>query len=268
MLRRLLFLSACIALLSGCATQPPLPATDQFLALDTDPRVRYEPGAEAFAAQVSSLLPQSIQQVEAVHARPFAAPVEVFVCGSADCFARYVRTPNLSAAMVRDNRVFLAPQLHGREAHRLQPILAHELSHLHLGQQIGHYTPSVPAWFHEGLAALAANGGGADYATDEQAIAAIRQGKMFAPEMRDTPAQRHTAAFWGLDVYIFYRQSMLFVRHLREQSAQRFQDFLYAVQDRQDFDLAFGNAYNMPLSEAGDRFRQLLNPPSITANNE
>ena len=260
---RLLLLVWCITLLAGCATTP-LPAVDQFLTLPTDARVRYEIGAEAFAAQVSTLLPQSIQQVETMHERAFTHPIEVFVCGSDDCFARYVRTPNLSAATVRDNRVFLAPQLYAREAHRLQPILAHELSHLHLGQQIGHYTANVPAWFHEGLATLASNGAGADYATDEQAITAIRQGKMFAPEQHDSSAQRHTAAFWGLDVHTFYRQSMLFVRYLREQSATRFQGFLQAVQDNQDFDLAFGNAYNMPLREAGDRFRQAHSAPPLT----
>ena len=189
--------------------------------------------------------------------------VEVFVCASVDCFAGYVRTPNLSAATVRDNRVFLGPQLFGREAHRLQSILTHELSHLHLGQQIGHYTTKVPAWFHEGLATLASNGGGADYATDAQAIAAIRQGKMFAPEMRDTPSQRHTADFWGLDVYTFYRQSMLFVGYLRDLSMERFQDFLQAVQDQEDFDLAFGNAYNMSLGDAGTRFRQSHHIPQL-----
>lgn len=263
-MRRILLLTICIALLSGCATQPPLPGADRFQTLASDARVRYEPGAEAFASRVATLLPQSIQQVESVHERAFTNPVEVFVCASDACFARYVRTPNLSAATVRDNHVFLAPQLYGREAHRLQPILTHELSHLHLGQQIGHYTPNVPAWFHEGLATLAANGGGADYATEEQAISAIRLGKTFAPEMRDTPTLRHTAEFWGLDIYTFYRQSLLFVRYLREQSAMRFNDFIQAVQDDQDFDLAFGNAYNMSIREAGAQFRQALRQPPLS----
>ena len=138
-----------------------------------------------------------------------------------------------------------------------------------MGQQIGHYTTRVPAWFHEGLAALAADGGGADYATDEQAIAAIRLGSMFDPEKRDTPAIRHTASYWGLDVYTFYRQAMLFVRFLREQSLAQFHDFLQALQDNEDFDLAFGNAYNMPLQEAGNRFRLAHSaPPRLPTPNE
>ena len=162
-------------LLSACAT-PPHPSDESFHSLAADHRVRYEPGAENAANQVAELLPAAIQQVEAAHGRAFLGEVTVHVCGTNDCFKRQVRTPNVSAATVPDNRVFLAPQLFGRETHRLSAILTHELSHLHLGQQIGHYTPTGPAWFHEGLAAFAANGGGADYARMNRPCCGPRQG--------------------------------------------------------------------------------------------
>ena len=264
MLKLLCALGATL-LLSACAT-PPHPSDESFHSLATDHRVRYEVGAENAANQVAALLPAAIQQVEAAHGRAFLGEVTVHVCGTNDCFKRHVRTPNASAATVPDNRVFLAPQLFGREAHRLSAILTHELSHLHLGQQIGHYTPTVPAWFHEGIAAFAANGGGADYASDEQAITTLRQGKGFEPDRRDTPIKRHTADYWGMDVFVFYRQAFLFVNFLRQESATRFQDFLQAVQDNQDFDLAFGNAYNRPLKEAGERFRQSHSVQSLAFN--
>lgn len=262
---KLLYALGATLLLSACAT-PPHALTDSFLALAADPRVRYETGAESAAEQVAALLPAAIGQVEAAHGRAFLGEATVHVCGTEECFKRLVRTPNISAATVPDNRVILAPQLFGREAHRLPAILAHELSHLHLGQQIGHYTATVPAWFHEGLAAYAANGGGADYASDEQAITMLRQGKAFDPGQRDTARKRHTAAHWSMDVFVFYRQALLFVNFLRQESATRFQDFLQAVQDNQDFDLAFGNAYNRPLKEAGERFRQFHSAQSIALN--
>ena len=252
-------------LLSACVT-PLQPLTESFHSLAADHRVRYESGAQAAADQVASLLPDAISQVETAHGRVFLDPVAVHVCATEDCFKRHVTTPNVSAATVPDNRVFLAPQLFGRETHRLPTILTHELSHLHLGQQIGHYTPTVPAWFHEGLAVFAAKGGGADYASDEQAIASLRQGKMFEPDQRDTSTKRHTADHWGMDVFVFYRQALLFVNFLRQESATRFQDFLQAVQDNQDFDLAFGNAYNRPLKEAGERFRQFHSVQSVALN--
>ncbi|MDP1682749.1 MAG: hypothetical protein Q8L39_13385 [Burkholderiales bacterium] len=262
---KLLYALGATLLLSACATSPHI-STESFHSLAADHRIRYEAGAANAAGQVAALLPAAIQQVEAAHGRAFLGEVTVHVCGSVDCFKRHVRTPNASAATVPDNRVFLAPQLFGREAHRLSAILTHELSHLHLGQQIGHYTSTVPAWFHEGLAAFAANGGGADYASDEQTITTLRQGKGFEPDRRDTPIKRHTADYWGMDVFVFYRQAFLFVNFLRQESATRFQDFLQAVQDNQDFDLAFGNAYNRPLKEAGERFRQSHSVQSLALN--
>lgn len=261
--QRLVALSALL-LLSACATPPKLTASFQSLA--TDPRVYFEAGAENAASQVSSLLPTAILQVEAAHGRKFLHPVYVFVCGSDACFKRHVNTPHVSAATIPDNQVVLAPQLFGREAHRLASILAHELSHLHLGQQIGHYTPTVPAWFHEGLAAFAAKGGGADYASDEKAIAALRQGKTFAPEYRDNEFKRHTADHWQMDIFVFYRQALLFVNFLRQESESRFQAFLQAVQDNEDFDLAFGNAYNRRLKEAGERFLQFHSAQPVALN--
>ena len=262
---KFLFLLCATFVLSACATAPP-PKNDSFISLASDDRVRYEPGSENAANQVASLLPAAITQVEAAHGRAFLGSILVHVCGTDDCFKRNVHTPNVSAATAPLNRVFLAPQLFSRELHRLPGILTHELSHLHLGQQIGHYTHTVPAWFHEGLATFAANGSGADYASDEQAITSLRQGKAFDPEQRDSGMKRHTADHWGIDVFIFYRQALLFVNYLRQESATGFQSFLQAVQDNQDFDLAFGNAYNRPLKEAGERFRQFHSAPSIVLN--
>ena len=255
-------------ILTACATvPPPLPTlNDSFVPLASDHRVRYEPGSENAASQVATLLPVAIQQVEAAHARAFLSSVLVHVCGTNDCFKRYVFTPNVSAATAPDNLVFLGPQLFGRELHRLPGILTHELSHLHLGQQIGHYTHTVPAWFHEGLATFAANGAGADYASDEQAINSLRQGRAFDPEQRDSDIKRHTADHWGMDVFVFYRPALLFVNFLREESAVGFSSFINAVQDNQDFDLAFRNAYNRSLKEAGEHFRQFHSVQSVVLN--
>lgn len=106
---------------------------------------------------------------------------------AASCFNRYVYTPRLSAAVIPDNRLILSPNLNGRESARLPGLLTHELAHLHLGQRIGHYNSTLPVWFHEGWASLTADGGGAEYATDAQAYAAIRAGRRVDLIARDTP---------------------------------------------------------------------------------
>jgi hypothetical protein len=102
------------------------------------------------------------------------------------------------------DRLVLSPKLDGAETPRLESLLPHELSHLHLGQRVGHYHTSVPVWFHEGWAALIA-GGGAEYVSDAQVADAIRADHRIDPAQRDTPDLRHRADAYGLTIYEFYR---------------------------------------------------------------
>lgn len=250
---------AATLLTLGCAMQPARPPVS-FTVLEEEPRVRFEPGAEAYARQVAALLPQAVAQVEEAHYLPFADAVTVHVCGSETCFDAHVTSRNVSGATVPDNRVFLAPRLFDREAPRLPMILTHELSHLHLGQRLGHYTHEVPVWFHEGLAALASGGGGADYASEAEARAALAAGRAFSPATLDTPAHRHRAEDWGLSPHLFYRQAMMFLQHLKAESEARFRDFLLRVQARENFAEAFSRTYNRSLIEAGQRFLEAVAP--------
>lgn len=252
------FLAATLLEL-GCALAPQRPAVP-FTALEEDPRVRFEAGAEDYARRVAALMPQAVAQVEQAHYLPFADAVTVHVCGSESCFEAHVKSRNVSGATVPDNRVFLAPRLFQQEAGRLPMILAHELSHLHLGQRLGHYTHEVPVWFHEGLAALASGGGGADYASEAEARAALAAGQAFSPATLDSAEHRHRAEDWGLSVHVFYRQAMMFLQHLKAESEARFHDFLLRVQARENFAESFSRTYNRSLIEAGQRFLEAVTP--------
>lgn len=238
---------ALAALLQGCALTVSNPRAllpiDSFVPLASDARVWIEPGYEDYGERVASALPAAIAQVEAAHYLPFAKTPRVYVCGSAECFKRYVLTPRLSAAVVPDNRLILSPNLNGRESHRLPSLLTHELAHLHLGQRIGHYHSSLPVWFHEGWASLAANGGGAEHTTDAQAFASIQAGHRVNLLVRDTYDKRHRASASGLSIHAFYRQSMLLVGWLRAQDEARFRELVLAIQDNADFDIAFWDIY-------------------------
>lgn len=247
-------LAVLLALLSGCALTVSNPRAllpiDSFAPLGSDRRVWVEPGFEDYGERVAAVLPDAIARVEAAHYRSFARAPRVYVCGSVECFKRYVLTPRLSAAVVPDNRLILSPNLDGRERHRLPSLLTHELAHLHLGQRIGHYHSSLPVWFHEGWASLVANGGGAEYTTDAQAFTAIQAGRRVNLVVRDTYDKRHLAAASGLSIYEFYRQSMLMVGWLKAHDEARFRAFVLALQDNEDFDIAFWNIYGKaPVSE-------------------
>lgn len=253
------FLGLALLMLAGCAASPAYrdagPRMSQFQELETEPRIRYEPGAREYAEQLAPLLPQAIAEVEAKHYRPFARPVRVYICGTPECFAGYVPEPtNLTAAVVYDNRLLLHPRLFTREPQRLAPILLHELSHLHLGQQIGHYSATVPVWFHEGLASLVADGGGADLATEQEATTAILAGEHFEPDAKHDPASRKNADEWGLPVSVFYRQSMMFVEHLKSIDEEKFRQLLLAVEDGENFDSAFEDAFGADPRTVANRF--------------
>jgi hypothetical protein len=216
---------------------------DGFRQLPQDARVWVEPGAEAYGQRVSALLDSAIEKVEAANYLPFAETPGIYVCGTDDCFKRYVLTPRLSAAVIPDNRLILSPNLNGREKWRLQPLLLHELSHLHLGQRVGHFHYNIPVWFHEGWASLTAEGGGAEFATDEQAYEAAQNGQVIDLTQRDAPGIRHKASAFGLNIHVFYRQAMLLVQSLKQRDPERFRQLALAVQGNQDFEIAFWDIY-------------------------
>jgi hypothetical protein len=269
---RLWAVAAVLAVLQGCAlgvSDPrALVPVDGFVQADSDPRVWVEPGYETYGARVAAALPAAIARVEAAHYLPFARPPRVHVCGSEDCFRRYVMTPKLSAAVVPDNRLILSPNLDGREKQRLSALLTHELAHLHLGQRIGHYHSTLPVWFHEGWASLTADGGGAEYADEAQAWAAIRAGRRVNLEARDTPDKRHRADASGLNIFEFYRQSMMLVGWLRAQDEVRFRQLALAVQGDTDFEIAFWNLYGQaPATRLGGFFDGAPNASTVSNDN-
>lgn len=234
-------------LLPGCAMTVSSPRAlipfEGFAPLAEDDNVMVEPGFERYGIRVANLLPGAVNRVEQAYGRPFKLPPRIYVCGTEECFERYVLTPHLSAAVVPDNRLILSPNLNDRESDRLKPILIHELAHLHLGQRIGHYDSTVPIWFHEGYASLVAEGGGAEFATDEQAYEAAREGRVIDLNVRDTPDVRHKAGAFNMTIYEFYRQSLLLVARLKQMDERKFAAFIQALEENKDFQIAFWDVY-------------------------
>jgi len=72
------------------AIQAKFRATDHFLTLREDPRIRYEVQAERNAVILKGVLPSLTQNVEEILGAPFEKPVEVFVCASQESFNNYV----------------------------------------------------------------------------------------------------------------------------------------------------------------------------------
>jgi hypothetical protein len=222
--------------LAGCATPGLQPAQPEgFTPLAGDPRVNYEAGGQAYAEEVARLLDPAMVKVEAVHALPFLRPPRVLVCPDQACFRKLVRTPGYTAAVLPEDILALSPRLDLEENERLPAILAHELSHLHLGQRVGHYTAALPIWFHEGLASLVADGGGAEFSSDEDACNAWDSGRRIDFSLLDTPKKRHRAADFKMSIHQFYRQSWRFMQYLKRRDPNGFADLLRAIQSGTEF---------------------------------
>jgi hypothetical protein len=253
-LQRSLVISALAILLPACSNLP-LIGSDQsptgFQSFRWNPAIQYEPGAEALAEALAHHYPQALAAVEQAHFYRFARAPAVLVCASDNSFGRLVDTPSpishVTAATYL-NKTFISPKLY-RQPQRIFSVLAHELSHLHLMLWLGpgRYAEQLPVWFQEGLAVDIAGGGGAETVTEQQAAAAIRQGYHFNPQPSTARLFGRRAFADGLEPHMYYRQSAMFVRFLRDDPAS-FQRLMRGLIHGADFSNAIAHAYGMPLA--------------------
>ncbi|MFC3152885.1 hypothetical protein ACFOEK_17735 [Litoribrevibacter euphylliae] len=171
-----------IALLGlvGCSDFFPIakhsPAKDDFIALAEDNRVLYKQGMKSQALLIQSVLNEQIKIVEEVHGKPFVNPPIVHLCDTRECFAKYTGIKSGVIAAVSTNGLFLKPYVITHEDYKRW--LGHELSHVHLRQQISTFEATfIPSWYQEGLATYLSSGGGATQMTRAKAIDYIKQGK-------------------------------------------------------------------------------------------
>lgn len=158
-------------------------ADGRFTHCTLDARIECEPGAEAYAKTIAPLLPVAIARVERVQRAPFAGPVRVRVYATQRSYSLYSGGPG-GAAKVSLGMVHVSPTLRARPDW-MASFLAHELSHLHLGQR-AHYLAmlGLPHWFREGYATWVSDGGGANGVARDQAAMMV-----------DYLARRDRAAF-------------------------------------------------------------------------
>jgi hypothetical protein len=178
-LLRLIYSVFAIAL-SGCSDFHPVekesPVKGDFIALAEDNRVLYKQGMKEQALLIHSVLDEQVKAVEEIHGKPFINPPIVHLCDTRKCFADYTGIDGGILAAVSTNGLFLKSYVITHEDYTSW--LKHELSHLHLRQQISTFRASfIPQWYQEGLATFVSNGGGANKVNREKALDYINQGK-------------------------------------------------------------------------------------------
>jgi hypothetical protein len=212
-------------------------STDAFIASPADPRVLFEPGAEALARPVVAGLPEAIAEVKAATYGPFVVPIRIYVCGTLDCYQRFTGNDRSGGQTTPRRKIFISPKPENTAA-RVPFVVAHELTHLHLVQRCSAYRAAqIPSWFNEGFAALVSHGGGAEGVSDADAARAILSGQTFTP----TTEHGFSGSHFGLTAHMFYRQAALFIAYLRARDSGAFRFFILDLEYGTPFEQAFGD---------------------------
>ncbi|MFO1102303.1 MAG: hypothetical protein U1E20_05295 [Methylocystis sp.] len=256
---------AVAALLNDPATLP---------ALDGVANVHYEPRALACAEAVAALAPQAIERVEAAHGRPFAQKPVIGVYASYEHYARAngLGDPGV-AAVTRAGAALLSPTLCDKESDRLEGVVTHELSHVHLSGWRPFGAPRPPQWFTEGLAVMASNGGGAEGVSDDEAAQAIRDGYRIVLDGRRwidfaalgferEPPRDPTKSALTQRQRLAYRQAGMFISWLRRRDEAAFLHLLRALEAGEAFDLSLESAFGESAPSLWRRFVSALSQPS------
>ena len=230
-----------------------LRSTDHFIAHNKDPRVLYEPGAKRFADSIVAILSQSIQQIENRQYRHFVKPVKVYVCASEESFYK------LYGARVKagvSNKLLLYQRLMN-EPENIHLYLTHELSHLHLYQQLGLLRfRDLPSWFKEGLATFVSDGGGAQTVSESEAIKSIVNGKHFIPVNGGFFGcfNQKSSADNAISHHMRYRQNMIFVSFIKNKDEEKFKSLLLSIQDGVNFSESIQKSYHTTLDQLWQDF--------------
>jgi len=240
--------------------------TSGFQSLGEDARVFCEPGAEVHARRFAESLPAAIARVEEHLGRPFKSGFRVYVCASHESFTRHLgeRPDSFARGMKLFRDIWVSPLafvFRGSDTHR--QTITHELSHLHMTQQLGlrSIMGTVPTWFVEGLADWIADTGG-EIITHQVALEAFAGGNHFVPDAQGRFLFPRTAKHYGISWPMLQRQSRMFVEYLHDRAGASFAGFVAAVEKGERFDRAFLEHFGDSLDNVWNDFLESLDSGS------
>ncbi|MBI4720733.1 MAG: hypothetical protein HY770_05855 [Chitinivibrionia bacterium] len=227
----------------------------QFMPMESDNRIYYEPRAENIARIVASYLPESIATVERELQRPFVKPVQVKIFESADSFAAVTDVSKQEWGVMISGTVFLSGLVKTAPDDHIKALLTHELVHLYLQQRLGvsERHPTLPMWFEEGLAELVSGGSAMAMVTEPEATRAIMAGQHFFSDAAGGLVHPERCKY-GLESHMFYRQAEMFVAYLQSLDGTKFQSLLLALADGHDFEGSWRSILGFSLHDAWQKF--------------
>jgi hypothetical protein len=249
----LLSIFSCAALKHGIAF---LKTPNNFALVGNNVKVENK-NDEQFAEKVSQVYLQLIDSVEIKHFHKFICPPVAYVFNTKQSFCKYTGSKYPGPRAYANKAIFISPRL--KDSKDWNEIIYHELTHVILFQHLGlyHYI-IIPIWFHEGLATLFSNGGGSGDVSDSAAIREILNGDHFYPVACENPIFPKSFSNKNGRPWMQYRQSMLFVKFLKEGKEKKFGSLLNSIYSKQSFSKSIKTSYGMTVSELWDEFLKEL----------
>jgi hypothetical protein len=250
----LLIAVAAVPMWRTAALAYALPKTG--FAASADARVLTQGGfsAQQLATLVNKHLPAAIDQVQKIQGYTLDKPLRIYVFDNEADYMRLGACPQGSRACVFASHMSIAPVLL-REPDTVLPLLTHELSHVLLQQRMGTWKISrVPPWFLEGLAVMVSDGGGSEGVGPQDAGQAIKAGQRFTPDMDKSWSSQKTASHYQLPHRLFYRQSALFVQHLKTTHSESFDSLLRRMHSGMNFHDAFERSFPQSIDVLWNEF--------------
>lgn len=268
-----MFCFAAIAIISQPmlikALRAKFKSTDNFIALSSDPRIRFEENSKGNAIAAQKILQQSQDSVENLLKSKFKEQIEVYVCASQETFNEYVFLSKNVKGAVYWGKLFLSPGAFSGDQSSLIELTTHELTHYifytHLGEKAS--IENIPLWFREGIAVFVADGGAA-YTRDKDVFHQI------SLEEKDA-FQSHAVDYWfntkdprdavsktGRANWLLYRVSGLFIHYLHDSQPANFERLVDLLLSGTKFDRAVELSYKQPINSLLAEFQQNLSPAS------
>ena len=255
---RIVLVAVVIISISGCSIANTVLAinkdTDDFLTLKSDSRVKYELGAEVNAEIIANNLSEAISIIEKKQYGEFIKPVVVYVPSSIDSYSSYC-VSRKSGGCVLNERIFISPKPKNTKD-RIPRLLTHELSHLHLEQQLGmlSWHSGFPVWFKEGLAVYASNGAGAENVSVSEAKKAIIENNRFIPNDSGSLFFPKGSQSFGMQHHMFYRQMGVFISWLHQTEPEKFESLIKNIKVGKSFNASVQGSYGTTMENLWAEF--------------
>lgn len=250
----LLLLCSCSAVNQGIAI---LRTPKNFVDIGNQIRIESK-NDELFGKDVGDIEPYLIDSVEKKTFHKFVKMPLVYICNTNKSFCKYsgARYPG-PRARVTPKGLFISPRL--KSSKDWKDILYHELCHVILLQhtKVLCYV-KIPIWFHEGLATLISNGGGSGNVTDSASIIGILNGNHFNPVQSENVLLPKSFSKDNIPPWTEYRQSMLFVKFIKEINENKFKMLLDSIFNKNSFPKSIEISYDRSISELWKNFVEKL----------